>query len=200
MLGLPPGNNTQLPFSSVIWNTSFLTPNWLWINRLQPCQNPFLYLSSMEMFVFSLKQWLSPEVFLPGQIIFCGFPYNQIWYVFPRITYLHGFQPMQYLQCWLKAMFFVAKAIRGLVPALWKSRIFDLWTAASALHSRAHSGWRLRVSVSNKGIWLQNSTSEEHKIWSLLEHSQSFLSETEFPSFLSPRWQPKKQSSEHSAH
>lgn len=116
----------------------------------------------MEKFVLSLKQWLRPGVFLPGQIIFRGFPYNQICYVFPHITYLCGFQSLQYLQCWLKAMILVAKAIRGLVPALWKSRIFDLWTAASALHSRARSGCRLRVSVSNKGIWLQNSILEEH--------------------------------------
>lgn len=145
MLVLPPGNNTQLPFSSVIWNTSFLTSNWLGINRLQPGLNPFLFLSSMQKFVLSLKQLFSPDVFLLGQIIFSGFPYNQICYVFPHITYLHGFQPMKYLQCWLKAMILVAKAIRGLVPTLWKSRIFDLWTAASALHSRAHSGWRLRV-------------------------------------------------------
>lgn len=145
MLVLPPGNNTQLLFHSVIWNTSFLTPNWLGINRLQPCLNPFLYLSSMQKFVLSLKQWLSPNVFLPGQIIFGGFPYNQIYCVLPHITYLRGFQPMQYLQCWLKAMILVAKAIRGLVPTLWKSRIFDLWAAASALHSRAHGGWRLRV-------------------------------------------------------
>lgn len=68
MLVLPPGNNTQLLFHSVIWNTSFLTPNWLGINRLQPCLNPFLYLSSMQKFVLSLKQWLSPNFFCQARL------------------------------------------------------------------------------------------------------------------------------------
>lgn len=152
----PHGENTQLLHTSVIWNVSSLIPNWLWINGLQPCLNPFLYLSSTEKFVLSLNDLVLRFscCYLQARLSSVDICMTTSDKFFHTSSAFVASSPCNSHMGWLKARILIAKAIGGLVPATWKSKIFDLWTAASVLYSKAHSGWRLRVNVSNMGIWL----------------------------------------------